>query len=81
MPTYKIPVVYSMWGLLPVKADSFEEAVKYANSPDSPLPPDADYIDDSAMVDDSCDMMEYFNEDVVTERDKEFIKKNFPKME
>ena len=50
--TYKIPVVYSVWGLLEVDAISLEEACEIAHS--GSLPYQAEYIDDSLEIDYGC---------------------------
>lgn len=54
--TYKIPVVYQMWGLVDVEATSLEEAVKYAKNhiDELPLPKIASYIDESYEIDEEA---------------------------
>ena len=49
MKKYKIPVVWQSWGLCVVKAKSLEEAKQKVL--DGPLPPQAEYIDDSFEID------------------------------
>ena len=45
---WKIPVTYSMTGIIEIKADTLKEAIDIALNDDSiPLPDDAYYIDDS----------------------------------
>lgn len=50
METYKIPLVWQMYGHCNIEANSLEEAVEIALGPDTPLP-DGLYVDDSAAVD------------------------------
>ena len=49
MKTYKVPVVWQMYGYVDVVADSLTEAVHIAE--DGPLPSDADYVEGSFEVD------------------------------
>ena len=53
MKTYKIPVVWQMYGYVEVEADSMVEAVdKVQNgNGDMPLPDTADYVEGSFEVD------------------------------
>ena len=48
---YSIPLVWSVCGKLKVQAHSEEEAIKIALGPDTSLPTDGNYIDDSLVVD------------------------------
>ena len=48
--TYKIPLVWSMYGKLSVEASSLQEAIELAVGPDVPLP-EGYYLDDSICVD------------------------------
>lgn len=48
---YSIPVVWSMWGRLKIKAYSEEEAREIAFKPETPLPEDSGYLDDSFEID------------------------------
>ena len=50
MDTYKIPLVWQMYGHCYVDANSLEDAIKIALGPDTLLP-DGSYIDDSVAVD------------------------------
>ena len=50
MDTYRIPLVWQMYGHCDIDANSFEEAVKIALGPETPLP-DGSYVDDSVAVD------------------------------
>ena len=51
MKTYKIPVVWQMYGYVEVEADSMSEATLVAM--DAPLPIDGDYVEGSFEVDES----------------------------
>lgn len=53
MKTYKIPVVFQMFGYVEMEADSIEDAVKKVENGhgDVPLPVDADYVEGSFEVD------------------------------
>lgn len=53
MKTYKVPVVYQMFGYVEMEADSIDNAVKKVhNNIDSiPLPYDADYVEGSFEID------------------------------
>ena len=51
MNTYKIPVVWQMYGYVEVQAESMSEAVNKAY--DVPLPEDGSYIEGSFEVDES----------------------------
>ena len=50
MDTYRTPLVWQMYGHCDIDANSFEEAVKIALGPETPLP-DGSYVDDSVAVD------------------------------
>ena len=50
MDTYRIPLVWQMYGHCDVDANSLEDAIKIALGPDTPLP-DGSYVDDSVAVD------------------------------
>ena len=50
MDTYRIPLVWQMYGHCYVGANSLEEAIKIALGPDIPLP-DGFYVEDSVAVD------------------------------
>ncbi len=49
MKTYRVPVVWQMYGYVEVKADSVLAAINLAS--DAPLPIDGDYIESSFEVD------------------------------
>ena len=50
---FDIIVEYSMWGTVKVKADSLEEAIKYAEDhiEELEIPDDPEYIDGSYKID------------------------------
>ena len=52
MKTYYIPVTYTVWGLVPIKASSLEDAIVIQET-DSKLPPDTntEYVMDSEEID------------------------------
>ena len=50
MDTYRIPLVWQMYGHCYVDANSLEDAIEIALGPDTPLP-DGCYVDDSVAVD------------------------------
>ena len=50
MDTYRISLVWQMYGHCQIDANSLEEAIEIALEPDTPLP-DGDYVDDSVAVD------------------------------
>lgn len=62
--TYKIPVIYSVWGLVEVEAESLAEAIQTAEGGD--LPDKPEYIEDSFEVD--IEGIEIHNE--LSEEDK-----------
>lgn len=51
MKTWKIPVFWTMNGVVEIKADTLEEAIKKAYDADRGLPDDGDYIENSFEVD------------------------------
>ena len=53
MKTYKVPVVYQMYGYVYVHAESMDQAVDKVQNGDGdmPLPDDADYVEGSFEVD------------------------------
>lgn len=53
MKSFRIPLVWQMYGHMWVDAETEEEAIKIALDSETPLP-DGYYIDDSIMVDDVC---------------------------
>ena len=52
MKTYKIPVVWQMYGYVEVEADSMSEATLVAM--DAPLPDNGDYVEGSFEVDEAA---------------------------
>lgn len=50
MPKYKIPVTWSVYGVMEVEAPTLEKARLKAID-ECPLPTDGEYIDDSCKVD------------------------------
>ena len=50
MKSYRIPLVWSMYGYADVDAETLQEAIDYALGPEGPLP-DGNYLDESATVD------------------------------
>ena len=51
MKTYKIPVVWQMYGYVEVEAESMSEAVNKAY--DAPLPDNGEYLETSFEVDEA----------------------------
>ena len=51
MKTYKIGVVWQMYGYVEVEANSLVEAIHIVHSRDMPLPMDGEYIEGSFEVD------------------------------
>ena len=50
MKTYRVHLIWSLYGHVDVEAESAEKAVEVALGPDRPLP-EGEYIDDSVQVD------------------------------
>ncbi len=50
MDTYRIPLLWTMYGHCDIEANSLEDAIEIALGPDTPLP-DGSYVDDSVAVD------------------------------
>lgn len=50
MKSYRIPLVWSMYGYADVAAETLQEAIDYALGPECPLP-EGNYLDESAIVD------------------------------
>jgi hypothetical protein len=50
MKTYRIPLVWRVYGHINVDAESLKEAIEYALGPECPLP-DGEYVDESIEVD------------------------------
>ena len=53
MKTYRVHLIWSLYGHVDVEAESEEEAVENALGPDCPLP-EGEYIEDSVQVDELC---------------------------
>jgi len=51
MKTYKVPVVYQMYGYVYVQAESMAKAVDEVQNGDGALPDNADYVEGSFEVD------------------------------
>ena len=51
MSSFRIPLVWQMYGHVDVEADTMDAAIEYALGPDRPLP-EGEYVDDSIQVDD-----------------------------
>ena len=51
MKTYKIGVVWQMYGTVEVEANNLEEAIHILHSTDVPLPENGEYIEGSFEVD------------------------------
>ena len=49
MKTYRVPVVWQMYGIVEVQAESLSEAIHEAQA--APLPEDSSYIEGSFEVD------------------------------
>ena len=51
MDTFRIPLVWQMYGHCYVEANSLKDAIEIALGPNTPLP-DGSYVDDSVAIDD-----------------------------
>lgn len=51
MSSFRIPLVWQMYGHVDVEADTLDDAIEYALGQDCPLP-EGEYVDDSIQVDD-----------------------------
>lgn len=56
---YRVPLVWQMYGHIWVEAESKEEAVQIALAPETPLPEDGDYVDESVAVDPDVEIEEH----------------------
>jgi hypothetical protein len=65
MTWYRVPLVWQIWGIIEIEAESREEAIEKALAKDTPLPVDHNYIEDSEEVD-----MESF--EMFAEEDEEY---------
>lgn len=61
MKSFRIPLVWQMYGHVDVEAETLEEAIEYALGPECPLP-EGSYVDESIQVDDLV-----FNQEVANE--------------
>lgn len=59
--SFRIPLVWQMYGHVDVEANTLEEAIEYALGPECPLP-EGSYVDDSIQVDDLVLNQEVSNE-------------------
>ena len=57
MPTFKVPIVWEVYGHVYVDAEDPESAVEYAVDPDCALP-QGDYVDGSCRLDDDLEVEE-----------------------
>ena len=57
MKSFRIPLVWEMYGHLWVDAETKEEAIKIALDSETPLP-DGYYVDESIKLDDECPIEE-----------------------
>lgn len=46
---YRIPVLFTSWGLVDVEADNLEEAIEIVDN--GPIPTDSEYVDSSFRID------------------------------
>lgn len=53
---YRVPLIWQMWGYVWVEAYSKEDAIDIALGPDTPLPDNGSYIDESVEVDDQVEI-------------------------
>ena len=51
MPYYTIPMTWEIFGTIEIEADSLEEAIIKADLPETEMPSNGDYIEDSLRVD------------------------------
>lgn len=58
MGTYRIPLVWQVYGKVEVEATSLQKAIDYALGPECPLP-EGDYLDESVEVDEVVLEMDY----------------------
>ena len=57
IPTYRVPLVWQLYGHVHVTAETKEAAIEYALGPECPLPP-GDYVTDSVAVDEDIEVEE-----------------------
>lgn len=65
MKTYKIPVGWTMWGIMEVEANSLKEAERVALE-DAPLPTDGEYVEDSIILDKESELYPEENKGGIT---------------
>ena len=53
MKTYRVHLIWSLYGHVDVEAESAKKAVEVALGSDCPLP-EGEYVDDSVQVDELC---------------------------
>lgn len=59
LKVFRVGCFWQVIGHFEIPARNLEEAIAIANDPDSPLPPDPDFVPDSFKVDpESCEEME-----------------------
>ena len=61
MSSFRIPLVWQMYGHVDVEAETLDEAIEYALGPECPLP-EGSYVDDSVQMDDPVLNQEVANE-------------------
>lgn len=60
MPTFKVAVEWAVYSEVEVEAETLEEAINLAESPDFPLPLNPEYVDGSFNV--NLEVTEFINE-------------------
>lgn len=76
MKTWKIPVFWTMNGVVEIKADTLEEAIYDASLSDNPLP-EGNYVDGSFDVDeylDTEDIRKLYNDGQKDKEEEEVLK-------
>ena len=71
--TYRIPLVWQVWGVLSVDAFSLRQALDIAHSADEPLPDEEGYVDESLETD--ADSLASFLEGDISEQDEQELKR------
>lgn len=63
MAVFRIPVNYSVWGIIEVSAETLEDAIKYSrnNIHELPLPERPEYIEDSYEVEEDDETIRSHN--------------------
>lgn len=62
MKEFKVAVEWSLCGVVPVKANSLEEAIEKVKEDDSIPLPNGEYLDGSFSVNDDLEFQEYVQE-------------------